>query len=250
MIGDRREEYNRFHSELMTTGTGTNQGVPVPNWVFTFIYISNPEDLPKRELYVSIEEPISKCELITPKEYVGNLMKLSQERRGIFVNQNFLDQERIMLTYELPMSELISDFYDELKSLSSGYASMNYEFLKYKEDDLVKLDFLIAGEKVDALSMMCHRTQAQNIGGKITKKLKEVVPRALFTIALQATVWGKVVAREDISALRKDVTAKLYGWDISRKRKLLDKQKEGKKKMKQFWKVSLPSEVFINLLKK
>ncbi len=252
MIGDRREEYNRFHSELVQKESGLLKSPDSNswNWVFTFIYISNPEDLPKRELYVSIEEPISKCELITPKEYVGNLMKLSQERRGIFVNQNFLDQERIMLTYELPMSELISDFYDELKSLSSGYASMNYEFLKYKEDDLVKLDFLIAGEKVDALSMMCHRTQAQNIGGKITKKLKEVVPRALFTIALQATVWWKVVAREDISALRKDVTAKLYGWDISRKRKLLDKQKEGKKKMKQFWKVSLPSEVFINLLKK
>jgi GTP-binding protein LepA len=188
MIGDRREEYNRFHSELVGE-TGLRIERPVSQEkVFTFIYISNPEDLPKRELYVSIEEPISKCELITPKEYVGNLMKLSQERRGIFVNQNFLDQERIMLTYELPMSELISDFYDELKSLSSGYASMNYEFLKYKEDDLVKLDFLIAGEKVDALSMMCHRTQAQNIGGKITKKLKEVVPRALFTIALQATV--------------------------------------------------------------
>jgi GTP-binding protein LepA len=127
------------------------------------------------------------------------------------LNQHFLDEERVMLSYELPMSELISDFYDELKSLSSGYASMNYEFLKYREDDLVKLDFLIAGEKVDALSMMCHRTQAQNIGGKITKKLKEVVPKALFAIAIQAAVGGKVVAREDISALRKDVTAKLYG---------------------------------------
>ncbi|NUJ98176.1 elongation factor 4 [Candidatus Gracilibacteria bacterium] len=250
MIGDKREEYNRFHSELVGE-TGLRIERPVSQEkVFTFLFISNPEDLPKRELYISMEEPIAKCELITPKEYVGNLMKLAQERRGIFVNQNFLDQERIMLTYELPMSELISDFYDELKSLSSGYASMNYEFLKYREDDLVKLDFLIAGEKVEALSMMCHRTQAQNIGGKITKKLKEVVPKALFAIAIQAAVGGKVVAREDISALRKDVTAKLYGGDISRKRKLLDKQKEGKKKMKQFGKVSLPSEVFINLLKK
>lgn len=250
MIWDRREEYNRFHSELVgETGLRIERLVSQEK-VFTFISISNPEDLPKRELYISMEEPIAKCELITPKEYVGNLMKLAQERRWIFLNQHFLDEERVMLSYELPMSELISDFYDELKSLSSGYASMNYEFLKYREDDLVKLDFLIAGEKVDALSMMCHRTQAQNIGGKITKKLKEVVPKALFAIAIQAAVGGKVVAREDISALRKDVTAKLYGWDISRKRKLLDKQKEGKKKMKQFGKVSLPSEVFINLLKK
>ena len=155
-----------------------------------------------------------------------------------------------MLTYELPMNELIGDFYDEMKSLSSGYASLNYEFLKYSVDDLVKLDVLIAGERVSALSMICHRTQAQFLGGKITKKLKEVIPRALFAIAIQAAVGGKVVAREDLSAMRKDVTGYLYGGDVSRKKKLLEKQKKGKKKMKQFGKVSLPSEVFVNLLKK
>jgi len=158
-----------------------------------------------------MEEPIAKCEIITPKSFVGNLMQLCQERRGIFLSQSFLDEERVMLGYELPMSELIGDFYDELKSLSSGYASLNYEFLKYKQDDLVKLDILIAGEKVDALSIICHRTQAQSLGRKITKKLKDVVPRALFAIALQAAIGGKVVAREDLSAMRKDVTAKLYG---------------------------------------
>nr|MDD3720333.1 translation elongation factor 4 [Candidatus Gracilibacteria bacterium] len=239
-IGDKREEYGRFNPEL----------VEADGAKFTYAYISNPEDLPKRELYQSIEEPIAKCELITPSEYIGNLMQLSQERRGILVNQAFIDSSRVLITYELPMSELIGDFYDELKSLSSGYASMNYEFLKYKEDDLVKLDILLAGDKVDALSLMCHRSQAPYLGGKIAKKLKEVVPRALFTIAIQAAVGGKVVAREDISAMRKDVTAKLYGGDITRKRKLLDKQKEGKKKMKQFGKVSLPSEAFIGLLKK
>ncbi len=239
-IWDKREEYGRFNPEL----------VEIWWWKFTYVYISNPEDLPKRELYQSIEEPIAKCELITPSDYIGNLMQLAQERRWILVNQTFIDSSRVLITYELPMAELIWDFYDELKSLSSWYASMNYEFLKYKEDDLVKMDVLLAWDKVDALSLMCHRSQAAFLWWKITKKLKEVVPRALFAIAIQAAVWWKVVAREDISAMRKDVTAKLYGWDVSRKRKLLDKQKEWKKKMKQFGKVSLPSEAFIGLLKK
>jgi len=217
---------------------------------YTMMSISNPEDLPPRELYELIEEPIAKCEMITPVEYIGPLMQLSQERRGTFLNQAYIDDTRVMLTYELPMNELIGDFYDELKSLSSGYASMNYEFLKYKEDDLVKLDILIAWEKVEALSLICHRSQWAYLGWKMTKKLKELVPKALFTIAIQAAIGSKVVAREDLSAMRKDVTAKLYWGDISRKRKLLEKQKEGKKKLKQFGKVSLPSEVFVNLLKK
>lgn len=246
MIWDKTEEYARFNAELINVELA-NSG---QDKKFTYAYISNPESFPKRELYQSIEEPISKCEIITPSEFIWNLMKLSQERRWIFVNQTFIDSSRVLLTYELPMAELIGDFYDELKSLSSWYASMNYEYLKYREDDLVKLELFIAGEKVDALSIMCHRTQAAYLWWKITKKLKEVVPKALFTIAIQASVWWKVVAREDLSAMRKDVTAKLYGWDISRKRKLLDKQKEWKKKMKQFGRVSLPSEAFINLLKK
>lgn len=240
MNWDRVQEYSRFNPEFIDTWS----------WTFTYIYISNPEDLPKRELFQHMEEPIAKCELITPSEYIGNLMQLAKERRWIYVNQAYIDKSRVLITYELPMAELIGDFYDELKSLSSWYASLNYEFIKYKEDDLVKLDVLIASEKVDALSFFCHRSQASYIGGKITKKLKEVVPRALFAIAIQVAVWWKVVAREDLSAMRKDVTAKLYGWDITRKRKLLDKQKEWKKKMKQFGKVSLPSEAFINLLKK
>ncbi|MBW7954876.1 elongation factor 4 [Candidatus Gracilibacteria bacterium] len=239
-IGDKTSEYSRFQPKL----------VDYNGKIYTEINISNPEDLPPRELYETIKEPIAKCEIITPSEYIGPLMQLAQERRGTLINQNYLDSSRVMITYELPMNELIGDFYDELKSLSSGYASMNYEFLKYKEDDLVKLEVLIAGEKVEALALICHRSQAAYLGGKITSKLKEVVPRALFSIALQASVGGRVVAREDLSAMRKDVTAKLYGGDISRKRKLLEKQKEGKKKMKQFGKVSLPSEAFVNLLKK
>ena len=239
-VWDKTSEYSRFQPKLVDY-----------NWkTYTEISISNPEDLPARELYESIKEPIAKCEIITPSEYIWPLMQLSQERRWILKNQNYLDSSRVMLTYELPMNELIWDFYDELKSLSSWYASMNYDFLKYNEDDLVKLEVLIAWEKVEALALICHRSQAAYLWWKITQKLKEVVPRALFSIALQASVWWRVVAREDLSAMRKDVTAKLYGWDISRKRKLLEKQKEWKKKMKQFWKVSLPSEAFVNLLKK
>lgn len=237
---DKVSEYSRFTPKL----------IQLWDKIYTEISISNPEDLPARELYESIEEPIAKCEIITPTDYIGPLMKLAQERRWILKNQSYIEWTRVMLTYELPMNELIWDFYDELKSLSSWYASMNYEFLKYKEDDLVKLDILIAWEKVEALAIICHRSQAAYLWWKIVLKLKEVVPRALFAIALQAAVWWRVVAREDLSAMRKDVTAKLYWWDISRKRKLLEKQKEWKKKMKQFGKVSLPSEAFINLLKK
>lgn len=239
-VWDKSSEYSRFHPELIDLG----------GKIYTQISISNPEDLPQRELYESIEEPIAKCEIITPSEYIWSLMQLSQERRGILKNQTYIEGTRVMLTYELPMNELIGDFYDELKSLSSGYASMSYEFLKYKQDDMVKLEVLIAWEKIEALAIICHRTQAAYLGWKIVSKLKEVVPRALFSITLQASVGGRVVAREDISAMRKDVTWYLYGGDISRKKKLLEKQKQGKKKMKQFGKVSLPSEVFVGLLKK
>ena len=237
---DKSSEYSRYEPEVFE----------MENRKFTYIFISNPEDLPAREKYLTIEEPIAKVEIITPSNYIWPLMQLAQERRWKFLNQNFIDESRVMLTYELPMNELIWDFYDEIKSLSSGYASLNYEFIKYQEDDMVKLDILVADEKVDALSFICHRTQASYVGWKVCAKLKTVIPRALFAIKIQAAVWWKVVAREDLSALRKDVTAKLYGWDVSRKRKLLEKQKEWKKKMKQFWRVSLPSEAFVNLLKK
>lgn len=241
LLWDKRSEYSRFLPEYIEN----------EKWQkCTRIFISNPEELPNREKYLYIEEPIAKVEIITPLEYVWNLMQLSQDRRWSFKNQQFIDSDRVMLTYELPMNELIWDFYDEIKSLSSGYASLNYEFIKYSEDDLVKLEILIADEKVDALAFICHRKQSRYLWWKICANLKESIPKALFTIKIQAVVWGDVVWREDISAMRKDVTAKLYGWDITRKKKLLEKQKQGKKKMRQFWKVSLPSEVFVNLLKK
>ena len=241
LLWDKISEYSRYSAELLEN----------ERWQkCTRILVSNPEDLPSREKYLYIEEPIAKVEIITPNTYVWNLMQLSQERRWIFKNQQYIDSWRVMLTYELPMNELIWDFYDEIKSLSSGYASLNYELIRYSEDDLVKLEVLIADEKVDALAFICHRDQARFMWAKICANLKESIPKALFTIKIQAVVWADVVWRENISAMRKDVTAKLYGWDITRKRKLLDKQKKWKKKLKQFGKVSLPSEAFVNLLKK
>ena len=222
--GDKADLYTRLFPELIEHEGKT----------CTLLTFSNPEDLPKAGTYIHIEEPIAKVEMITPNTYIGNLMQLAQERRGIFRNQTYLDSDRVILHYEIPMSELVGDFYDDLKSLSSGYASLHYEPLKYKIDDIVKMDIRVAGEIVDAFSLMVHRSRARYLGGKIAEKLKENIPKAQFSIAIQAVVGNDVVAREDISALRKDVTAKLYGGDITRKRKLLEKQKEGKKKMKQF----------------
>ncbi len=240
ITGDKRADYPRANPELIEWDGRT----------CTYLWISNPEDLPKPGTYIHIEEPIAKVEMITPNEYIGNLMALAQERRGIFRNQTYLDTKRVVLHYEIPMSELVGDFYDDLKSLSSGYASLHYEPLMYKMDDIVKMDIRVAGDAVDAFAMMVHRSRARYLGGKICEKLKENIPKAQFAIAIQAAIGWDVVAREDISALRKDVTAKLYGGDITRKRKLLEKQKEGKKKMKQFGRVSIPSETFVNILKK
>ncbi len=238
--GDKVQEYGRMHPEL----------VDYQGQMCTYISVSNPEDLPRAGTYKFMEEPIAKVEMITPSEFIGNCMQLAQERRGVFMGQTFLDTNRVILSYEIPMSELIGDFYDDLKSLSSGYASLSYEFLRYHEDDLQRLDILVAGERVDAFSMIVHSARARYIGGRICAKLKEHIPKAQFAISIQAALGANIIAREDISAMRKDVTAKLYGGDITRKRKLLEKQKEGKKKMKQFGKVSIPSETFVNILKK
>lgn len=237
---DRVEQYLRQKAELIT----------FQDKVATCITISNPEDLPKPGTFMQIEEPIAKLEIITPTEYIGNMMQLAQDRRWYFVNQHFLDSTRVVIVYEIPIAEIVGDFYDDLKSMSSGYASMNYEFLKYKADDLVKVDILVASERLEALSMIVHKDRARTIWGNICRKLKDNIPKAQFSIAIQAAIWAQVIAREDISALRKDVTAKLYWWDVSRKRKVLDKQKEWKKKMKQFGRVSIPSETFVNILKK
>jgi GTP-binding protein LepA len=238
--GDKVALYPRARGELIE-----HQGRTA-----TYLYISNPEDVPSPGTYIHIEEPIARVEMITPNAYIGNLMSLAQERRWVFRNQTSLDANRVILHYDIPMSELVGDYYDDLKSLSSGYASLHYEPTGYQEDDIVKMDIRVAGDIVEAFSMMVHRGRTRYLGGRICEKLKENIPKAQFAIAIQAVVGADVVAREDISALRKDVTAKLYGWDITRKRKLLEKQKEWKKKMKQFGRVSIPSETFVNILKK
>lgn len=216
----------------------------------TQIYISNPEELPESWYFEKIEEPIAKCEIITPSEHVWAMMKLATDRRWVQTNQTYIDDTRILLSYEIPMLELVGDFYDELKSLSSWYASLSYEFLRFQEDDLVKLDILVAGDRMSALSTIVHRSRARNVWSVICKKLRDNIPRALFSIAIQASLWSNIIARETLSAFRKDVTAGLYGGDISRKKKVLSKQKKGKKKMKQFGKVSIPSDTFVNILKK
>lgn len=216
----------------------------------TYLYFSNPEEFPNPGTFLHLEEPIAKIEIITPIEYIGTLMWLAQERRWIFKNQYYIDSDRVVLVYEIPMAELIWDFYDDMKSLSSWYASLNYEFIRYEKDNLVKLDFLVAWEKLDALSMVTHNEKARYVWQKICSKLKENIPKAQFAISIQAAVWAKVIAREDISAYRKDVTWYLYGWDVTRKNKLLDKQKKWKKRMKQFGKVNIPSDTFVEILKK
>ncbi|MBI5414732.1 elongation factor 4 [Candidatus Peregrinibacteria bacterium] len=212
--------------------------------------ISSAAELPDLSYVDSISEPIAKLEIITPKDSIGGLMDLIQKKRGVFNNVTYLNPERAVLHAEIPMANLITDFYDRLKSLSSGYASMSYEFMEMREDDLVKMDILVAEDIVPPLSQIMHKNEAQSAGAAIVKKLKEVVPRANFPIALQAAIGSRVIARETISAYRKDVTGYLYGGDVSRKNKLLKKQKKGKKRMKAMGKVNLPQEAFMSILKR
>jgi GTP-binding protein LepA len=211
--------------------------------------ISNPSDLPAANYLDHIEEPYVKGTIILPTEYVGAIMELCQEKRGLFKNMEYLTEMRVVLTYELPLSEIILDFFDKLKSRSRGYASLDYEYLGHRESQLVKVDILLNGNIVDALSAIVHRDKAIQRGRQLTEKLKELIPRQLFEIPIQAAIGAKVVARETVKAMRKDVLAKCYGGDISRKRKLLEKQKEGKKRMKQLGTVEVPQEAFLAVLK-
>ncbi|MFT4094250.1 MAG: translation elongation factor 4 [Niabella sp.] len=213
------------------------------------IIVNNPSEFPDPVKTDRIEEPYIKAQIITKPEYIGNIMTLCLGKRGILINQSYLTTSRVELIFEMPLTEIVFDFYDKLKSQTRGYASFDYHPLGYRDSDIVKMDILLNGDKVDALSALIHRSRAQDFGRKLCEKLKELLPRQQFQIAIQAAIGAKIVARENISAMRKDVTAKCYGGDISRKRKLLEKQKEGKKRMRQIGNVEVPQEAFLAVLK-
>lgn len=213
------------------------------------IIVNNPAEMPEPTKMTRIEEPFIRAQIITKPEYIGNIMTLCLGKRGILLNQSYLTTTRVELVFELPLTEIVFDFYDKLKSQTRGYASFDYAPIGFRESDIVKMDILLNAEKVDALSALIHRTRANDFGRKLCEKLKELLPRQQFMIAIQAAIGAKIVARETISAMRKDVTAKCYGGDISRKRKLLEKQKEGKKRMRQIGNVEVPQEAFLAVLK-
>ena len=236
-----------FDLGLITTAPSVIYKVHKTNGEVLDIY--NPTDLPSQAELAFIEEPIVTANIITPKDYVGGIMEMCQNRRGIYVDMKYLDENRVSLIYDMPLNEIIYDFFDNLKSKTKGYASFDYEFKEYKESKLVRLDIRINGENVDALSFIVHKDIAYERGRKMVEKLKTVIPRHLFVIPLQAVIGGTIIARETISALRKDVLAKCYGGDITRKKKLLEKQKRGKEKMRQIGKVEMPQEAFLSVLK-
>ena len=236
-----------FDLGLITTAPSVIYKVHKTNGEVLDIY--NPTDLPSQAELAYIEEPIVTANIITPKDYVGGIMEMCQNRRGIYVDMKYLDENRVSLIYDMPLNEIIYDFFDNLKSKTKGYASFDYEFKEYKESKLVRLDIRINGENVDALSFIVHKDMAYERGRKMVEKLKTVIPRHLFVIPLQAVIGGTIIARETISALRKDVLAKCYGGDITRKKKLLEKQKRGKEKMRQIGKVEMPQEAFLSVLK-
>ena len=211
--------------------------------------IDNPTNLPPVTEIQMMEEPIVKATIMVPTEFVGNIMELCQDRRGVYKDMTYIDEGRVMLTYEMPLNEIIYDFFDALKSRTKGYASFDYELIGYRKSDLVKLDIMLNGEIVDALSFIVHKEKAVSRGRRMAEKLKEVIPRQMFEIPIQACIGGKIIARETVKAFRKDVLAKCYGGDITRKRKLLEKQKEGKKRMRQVGSVEVPQEAFMSVLK-
>ena len=211
--------------------------------------VDNPAYYPDAGAIDQVREPVVRVEVITPPEYVGAIMKLNKERRGIYLEIGYITQDRAVLKYDMPLAEILIDYYDRLKSVSRGYASLDYEYLEHRESDLVRLDIALNADPVDALSMICHRDNAYRLGRDMASRLKEVIPRQLYEVAIQACLGSKVISRSNVKALRKNVTAKCYGGDITRKRKLLEKQKEGKKRMKMVGKVEIPQEAFLAILK-
>lgn len=235
-----------FGVELITTVPNVEYEVLLTD--STKLSIENPTKLPERGRIETIAEPIVKAHILSPSEFIGNVQKLCHERRGVFVSMDYLDPHRVEMQFELPLAEIVLDFYDRLKSSTRGYAALDYEFMEYRVADLVKLDVLVNADPVDAFSVILHRDNAQRHGRGLVKKLKELIPRQQFEVALQAAVGTQIIARENVKAVRKNVTAKCYGGDISRKRKLLEKQKEGKKRMKQVGAVEIPQEAFMAVL--
>ncbi|MEX1257236.1 MAG: translation elongation factor 4 [Gemmatimonadota bacterium] len=235
-----------FGVQLITTVPNVEYHVRLTNG--ELIHVETPTKLPDRSAIESVSEPIVRARILCPAEYIGNVQKLAHERRGTFRGMHYLDRERVELDYDLPLAEIILDFYDRLKGGTRGYAAFDYEFLEYRPDELVRLDILVNGDPVDAFSVIIHRDKAEQYGRELVKKLRELIPRQQYQVALQATIGTRVVARENIRPVRKDVTAKCYGGDITRKRKLLEKQKEGKRRMKQVGSVEIPQEAFLAVL--
>lgn len=245
IIQERLER--EFNLDLVTTAPSVEYKVIKTDG--SVLKIDNPTNMPEPSEIDYMEEPIVRAAILSPKEYVGSIMELCQDRRGSYIDMEYLDQNRVQLNYLLPLNEIIYDFFDALKSRTRGYASFDYEFEKYERSNLVKLDMLLNGDMVDALSFIVHADRAYGRGRKMAEKLKEVIPRQLFEVPIQAAVGGKIIARETVRAMRKDVLAKCYGGDITRKRKLLEKQKEGKKRMRQVGSVEVPQEAFMSVLK-
>ncbi|MDY5345951.1 MAG: translation elongation factor 4 [Eubacteriales bacterium] len=245
IIEERLER--EFDLDLVTTAPSVSYRVTKTNG--EMVLVENPTMLPSASEIDFIEEPIVKAMLYTPPEYVGPIMELCQDKRGIFIDMTYIDPTRVMITYDIPLNEIIYDFFDTLKSRTRGYASLDYEIKGYVKSDLVKLDLLLNGDICDALSIIVHKDKAYDRGRRLAEKLKDVIPRQLFEVPIQAAIGGKIIARETVKAVRKDVLAKCYGGDITRKKKLLEKQKEGKKRMRKVGSVEVPSEAFASILK-
>lgn len=248
-----------LHMEIVQERLDRDYGLDIintmPSVVYKIVYhdgsevlVNNPAHFPDMTKIVRIEEPMVQAQIVAPNEYIGAIMKITQERRGNFIRTEYLDPTRVNMIYELPLAEIVYEFYDKLKSITRGYASFDYEISGFAESDVIKLDILINGEPVDALSTIIHRNKAENVGRELASKLKKLIPRQMFQVAIQATIGSRVVARTNVKPLRKNVTAKCYGGDITRKRKLLEKQKEGKKRMKKIGQVRIPQEAFLAVI--